>query len=65
VPGSPAATAGLEVGDRLLVLDATWTDTVQDCYRAAAGVTPGESVKANVKRGDKEMSVTLKPVAGL
>jgi hypothetical protein len=65
VAGSPAATAGVQVGDRLLVLDAHWTDCVQDCYRAATGIQPGDTVLAKLKRGDKELTVSLKPAAGL
>jgi hypothetical protein len=62
---SPAANAGLKPGDRLLVLDATWTDSVEDCYRAAAGVTRGEPVKVKIKRNDKEMPLIVRPTVGL
>jgi Aspartyl protease/PDZ domain len=65
VADSPAATAGLKTGDRLLILDASWTDSVEDCYRAAAGVTPDQGVKAKLKRGEKEMEIVIKPAAGL
>jgi len=65
VADSPAAAAGLKTGDRLLILDASWTDSVEDCYRAAAGVTSGQAVKAKLKRGDKEMQIVIKPALGL
>jgi membrane-associated protease RseP (regulator of RpoE activity) len=65
VADSPAAAAGLMTGDRLLVLDATWTNSLEDCYRAAAGVTSGEPVKAKVRRADKELELVFKPVTGL
>jgi PDZ domain-containing protein/aspartyl protease len=61
----PAAAAGLKSGDRLLILDASWTESVEDAYRAAAGVTLGQKVKATVKRGEKELDLTIKPAAGL
>jgi hypothetical protein len=35
IDGTPAAKAGLKVGDRLLTFDNRWTDTVADCYDAA------------------------------
>jgi hypothetical protein len=65
VADSPAAAAGVKTGDRLLVLDATWTESVEDAYRAAAGVTTGQAVKAKLKRGAKEIDVIIKPAVGL
>ena len=65
LPGGAAAAAGVKVGDRLLVLDGAWTDSVEDCFRAAGNVTPGQSATAKIKRGDKTMTITIKPVAGL
>ena len=49
----------------LLTLDGRWTDTVADTYTAAGFVKPGKAVKVGIKRGDKEMEVTVKPVAGI
>lgn len=65
LPQSPAAEAGLEAGDRLLELDEVWTESVADAYRAAAGVVPGQKVKAKIKRGEMEKCVTIVPRAGL
>ena len=65
VAEGPAAAAGLKTGDRLLILDASWTDAVEDAYRAAAGVSPGQAVKARLKRGEKEMNIVIKPAVGL
>lgn len=65
LPGSASATAGLKAGDRLLSLDGRWTDTVNECYGAAATVKAGTAVKVVIKRGDKEMELTVKPAAGL
>jgi hypothetical protein len=47
---SPAAKAGFKEGDRLLVLDGRWTDSVADCYAAASVLTPGTTVEATVGR---------------
>lgn len=62
---SAAEAAGVKAGDRLLVLDAHWTDSLVDCHRAASGVRPGQTVKAKLKRGDKEIEVSMTPKAGL
>ena len=63
--GSAAAEAGLKVGDRLLVMSHRWTDSVADVYRAAGFVWPGKSVRMTVSRGDKELTLTIRPRAGL
>jgi hypothetical protein len=63
--GSAAAAGGLKPGDRLLSLDDRWTDSVEECFRAAGHVKPGIPAKAIVKRGDKELTLTITPAAGL
>jgi membrane-associated protease RseP (regulator of RpoE activity) len=63
--GSAAAEAGLKPGDRLLVLDTRWTDTLADTYAAAGFVKPGTTVTVRVKRDGKEIDLTVKPAAGL
>jgi hypothetical protein len=65
LPAGPAAEAGLKAGDRLLVLDAHWTDSVVDCHRAAAGVPAGQTVKLKLQRGEKEIEMKITPRAGL
>jgi hypothetical protein len=62
--GAPAA-AGLKAGDRLLTLDGRWTDSLADLYTAAGFVKPGTAVKVVIARGKKEMTLTVKPKAGL
>ena len=62
---SPAATAGLKTGDRILTIDGRWTDTLPDAYLAASFVKPGKSAVVVVKRGDKEVKLTVSPKLGL
>jgi hypothetical protein len=61
---TPAATAGLKPGDRLLTLDGRWTDTVTDTYLAASLVRPGRPARLVVRRGDQEQTITVTPVKG-
>jgi hypothetical protein len=62
---SPAAAAGLKVGDRLLTLDGRWTDTVIDCYLAATLLRPGTPATAKVLRDGKKLTLKLTVRAGL
>ncbi len=62
---SPAAKAGLKIGDRLLTLDDRWTDTVADCFVAASYVKPGTEAKIVVKRDGKELELIVRPLTGL
>jgi hypothetical protein len=64
-PASAAATAGLKAGDRLLTVDGRWTDTINECYTAAAAVPAGTAVKVKVRRDGKEMELTVTPTSGL
>lgn len=65
MPGTPAAAGGMQSGDRLLVLDGTWTDTVEDCYRAAANVEIGQKVIAKIERNGQTIEVAVTPKVGL
>lgn len=65
LPGSPAARAGLENGDRLLTLDHRWTDSIADAFQAAMQVKPGKSAVVLVRRAGREMELTIKPQTGL
>ncbi len=60
-----AAKAGLKAGDRLLTLDGRWTDTVPDTFLAASLVRLGRDAVLVVKRGDKEVRLTVRPVRGV
>jgi hypothetical protein len=62
---SAAAKAGLKAGDRLLILDGCWTDSVADCYQAAEGLKPGRPVEIQLRRDGTEVKLTVTPVAGL
>ncbi len=64
-PGGAAAAAGLKAGDRLLTIDGRWTDTIPDLYRAAEFIKPGATAPVTVKRDGKEMTLKVKPTAGL
>jgi S1-C subfamily serine protease len=61
----PAAKAGLKVGDRVLTLDDRWTDTVADLFSAAAAIRPGTGASLRVRRGDEEITLNVRPKAGL
>jgi predicted metalloprotease with PDZ domain len=65
VPGSAADKAGLRSGDRLLELDGTWTDSVNDCYRAASHLKSGREVKIRYRRGGQEFEAAFTPYSGL
>jgi membrane-associated protease RseP (regulator of RpoE activity) len=65
LPDSAAAAAGLKAGDRLLTLDGTWTDALEDAYRAAGGVKAGKGVEVRYRRDGKEQTATVTPRAGL
>ncbi len=65
VAGSAAAKAGLKVGDRLLTIDGRWTDSVVDCFAAAATVRPGTAARVVVRRDGKETELTVNVQPGL
>jgi PDZ domain/Aspartyl protease len=64
-PGSAADAGGIKSGDRLLSIDGRWTESVQDCYRAVTTIKPGTAVAVVVRRAGKEVTLTVKPRAGL
>ncbi|HQR07935.1 MAG TPA: aspartyl protease family protein [Gemmatales bacterium] len=60
-----AEQAGIKQGDRLLVLDGVWTDTLDDAYRAASQVKAGRTVKVKIKRDGQEKVIEVTPRTGL
>jgi hypothetical protein len=62
---SAAAAAGLKKGDRLLSIDGRWTDSLHDVFDIAAHLKPGIAVPLAIRRGDKSLTLEIKPRAGL
>jgi hypothetical protein len=63
--GGAAAKAGLKAGDRLLTLDGRWIDSVADCYQAAEAVQPGQAAELVLRRGSREVKLTVAPAMGM
>jgi hypothetical protein len=64
-PGGPAEAGGLKAGDRIVTIDGRWTDTVTDCYNAAAAVKAGRSVSVQIYRGNVPLTIQVQPRTGL
>jgi hypothetical protein len=65
VPGSAAAAAGFQVGDRITGVNERWIFTPLDLYEAAASLAPAIPAKVKIQRNGKEMTLTLKAPLGL
>ncbi|HXD87730.1 MAG TPA: aspartyl protease family protein [Urbifossiella sp.] len=63
--GSPAAEAGMKVGDRVLTIDGRWTDTIGDAHLAATSVKPGQVAIVEVKRAGKDVKLAIKVAKGV
>src|SRR6185437_2985146 len=63
--GSPAAEAGMKVGDRVLTIDGRWTDTIEDAHLAATSVKPGQVAVVEVKRAGKDVKLSIKVAKGV
>ncbi|MBX7102924.1 MAG: aspartyl protease family protein [Gemmataceae bacterium] len=62
--GGAAAAAGLKVGDQLLTVAGSWTDSLGDCFQVAERCPPGKPVQVVVRREGREVTLTLTPRAG-
>ncbi|HUR53859.1 MAG TPA: PDZ domain-containing protein [Gemmataceae bacterium] len=65
IEGTAASAGGLKAGDRVLTIDGRWTDTLSDTFLAASLVKPGREVAVVVKRGGKDVKLTVKPAKGV
>ena len=63
--GSPAANAGLKVGDKLTRFGSDQVDTVGEVTRRAAKKQPGDEINITIERDGKEQKLTLKLGRGL
>jgi len=62
--GTPAAKAGLKVGDRILTIDGRWADTLGDAHVAVSLVKPGRKADVTLTRDGKALTVSITPVVG-
>ena len=64
--GSPAETAGVQTGDRLLTIQGRPIATLDAAHRAVAEVTPGDAVTITVRRDgqDAEPTLTIRAAEG-
>ena len=60
-PGSPAAKAGIQRGDRILSAGGDQVDTWDDLF-IAVGTRPDRDVALTLLRGGQTLSVTVRPV---
>lgn len=59
VPDSPAAKAGLRVGDRFLAVDGVKVDSPESFAEAVRKRSPGEKVRFALLRGEQETELTI------
>ncbi|MDR2945680.1 MAG: PDZ domain-containing protein, partial [Candidatus Adiutrix sp.] len=62
-PGGPAERGGLRKGDLLMSLDGSPTATMSDYELVVSSLAPGQSVKAEARRGENLVTLTLTPTA--
>jgi len=60
-PDSPAQEAGLEAGDRLLIIDGHTVETTEDVLRIGRSFTRGEQIDFTIDREGRRMVVTVIP----
>ena len=62
--GTPAAKAGLKIGDRVLTIDGRWADSLADAHVAVSLVKPGRKADVTLTRGGKPVTVSVTPAVG-
>jgi serine protease DegQ len=62
---SPAADAGLKVGDRITKFQGRSIDSVDSVHRAATTLRANESAKLEVKRDGEDQTIVIKSARGL
>ena len=60
-PGTPAAKAGLKPGDLIVAVGGKPIDGVDSFHRVMSKTTPKRPITLKVKRGGKELSLTVTP----
>jgi membrane-associated protease RseP (regulator of RpoE activity) len=61
---SPAASAGLQVNDRIITLGGRWTDSPSEIAAAAAFATTGEPVAIEFERDGTKHRIEVTPILG-
>jgi serine protease Do len=59
VEGSPAAQAGIELGDVIIAVDGHEIDSASDLQATLAGFEPGRTVRLEVIRDGKELTIPV------
>ena len=57
-PGSPAAAAGLEKGDRIVAIDGVEVRSVQEFAYVLQDARPGQKARITIERAGKKLSLT-------
>jgi len=63
-PPRPADVAGVRNGDRIIRIDDTTVNNLEDYMAALAGRRPGDKVTMVVRRGEEQVTLELVLAAG-